>query len=50
MRFTKKNNIYRIVRITGPEANILDGVYGEDDRMEIVEWSIREGEEIQTIT
>ena len=48
MRFTKKDNIYRIIRLTGSQDNILGVAFGEDNKMEILEWPIEEGEEIRT--
>lgn len=48
MRFTKKNNIYRIVRITGSQDNILGVSFGENNKMEIFEWPIEEGEKIRS--
>ena len=48
MRFTKKGNIYRIIRLTGSQDNILGVSFGEDNKMEIVEWPIEEGEKIRT--
>jgi len=48
MRFTKKGNIYRIIRLTGSQDNILGVSFGEDNKMEILEWPIEEGEKIRT--
>jgi hypothetical protein len=48
MRFTKKGNIYRITRLTGSQDNILGVSFGEDNKMEILEWPIEEGEKIRT--
>ena len=38
MRFSKTNNIYKILRITGSQDNILGISFGEDD-IEIIEWN-----------
>ena len=38
MRFSKTNNIYKIIRITGSQDNILGISFGEDD-IEIIEWN-----------
>lgn len=46
MRFTKRDNIYIVVRITGLQDNILGVSFGENNKMEIVEWQIKEGEKI----
>jgi hypothetical protein len=48
MRFTKKGNIYRIIQLTGSQDNILGVSFGEDNKMEILEWPIEEGEKIRT--
>jgi hypothetical protein len=48
MRFTKKGNIYRIIWLTGSQDNILGVSFGEDNKMEILEWPIEEGEKIRT--
>ena len=48
MRFTKKDNIYRIIRLTGSQDNILGVSFGEDNEMKILEWPIEEGEKIRT--
>ncbi len=38
MRFSKTNNIYKIIRITGSQDNILGISFGEDD-LEVIEWN-----------
>ena len=38
MRFSKINNIYKIIRITGSQDNILGISFGEDD-IEVIEWN-----------
>jgi hypothetical protein len=38
MRFSKTDNIYKIIRITGSQDNILGISFGEDD-MEVIEWN-----------
>ena len=42
MRFTKKDNIYRIIRITGSQDNILGVVFDDknrsDNNIEVIEW------------
>lgn len=48
MRFTKKGNIYKIIRLTGSQDNILGVSFGEDNKMEIFEWPIEESEKIRT--
>ena len=37
VRFSKTNNIYKIIRITGSQDNILNIFFGEDD-IEVIEW------------
>lgn len=38
MRFSKTDNIYKIVRITGSQDNILAISFGQDD-IEVIEWN-----------
>ena len=38
MRFSKTNNIYKIIRIIGSQDNILGISFGEDD-IEVIEWN-----------
>ena len=38
MRFSKTNNIYKIIRITGSQDNILGISFGEDN-IEVIEWN-----------
>ena len=38
MRFSKTNNIYKIIRITGSQDNILGISFGEND-IEVIEWN-----------
>lgn len=38
MRFSKTNNIYKILRITGSQDNILGISFGEDN-IEVIEWN-----------
>jgi hypothetical protein len=48
MRFTKKGDIYRIVRLTGSQDNILGVSFGATDQIKVVEWPIKPGEKIIT--
>ena len=48
MRFTKKDGIYRVIRITSSQNNILGVSFGTDNKMEIFEWPMEEGAKIQT--
>ena len=54
MGFFKKDNIYRITRITGSQDNILGAAFDDKDRndynieIEVIEWPIQEGEKIRT--
>lgn len=38
MKFSKTDNIYKIIRITGSQDNILGISFGEDD-IEVIEWN-----------
>ena len=38
MRFSKTDNIYKIIRITGSQANILRISFSEDD-VKVIEWN-----------
>lgn len=42
MKFFKKDNIYRVIRITGSQDNILGVAFAEKDRsynyLEVIEW------------
>jgi len=38
MRFSKTNNIYKIIRITGSQDNILGISFGEED-IEVIQWN-----------
>lgn len=38
MRFSKTDNIYKIIRITGSQDNILGISFGEGD-VEVIEWN-----------
>jgi hypothetical protein len=38
MRFSKTDNIYKIIRITGSQDNILGISFGEDG-VEVIEWN-----------
>jgi hypothetical protein len=38
MGFTKKDNIYRITRMTGNRDNILGVSFGNKDSIEVIEW------------
>jgi hypothetical protein len=48
MWFTKKNDIYRVIRLSGSQDNILGVSFGEENKMEIIEWPIEENEIIRT--
>lgn len=37
MRFTKKGNIYKTIRLTGSQNNILGVSFSQDNKMEILE-------------
>jgi hypothetical protein len=48
MQFTKKGNVYRIVRITGVYNNILGVSFGEENKLEIIEWPTEKDAKIRT--
>lgn len=46
MRFSKKGNIYKIIRITGSQDNILGISFSEKNKIqnniEVIEWQLRD--------
>nr|WAK84916.1 hypothetical protein [Amicula sp. isolate GU52X-4 cfCalB7]WAK84976.1 hypothetical protein [Amicula sp. isolate GU52X-4 cfCalB7] len=48
MRFSKKDNVYRIARFASSQANILGVVFGSDDHVEVIEWPIKDNEKVLT--
>lgn len=50
MRFTKKNGVYRILRLTGSQNNILGVSFDESNlnQIEILEWPVETGSKVQT--
>ena len=50
MKFTKTNDIYKIVRITGGYDKILGVCFTEKDNesLEIIEWDLKNTEKIKT--
>ena len=50
MKFTKTNDIYKIVRITGGYDNILGVCFKQKDNepLEIIEWDLKNTETIKT--
>lgn len=48
MKFTKKNNIYRIVRCTGTQNNILGVSFGSENEMKLIKWPLAANEVIRT--
>ena len=49
MRFSKTNNIYKIIRITGSQDNILGISFGEDN-IEVIEWNFNNIDKIRIRT
>ena len=49
MRFSKTNNIYKIIRITGSQDNILGISFGEDI-IEVIEWDFNNIDKKRTRT
>ena len=50
MKFTKTNNIYKVVRITGSYDNILGVCFTQEANqpLEIIEWDLKNTETIKT--
>ena len=45
MRFSKTDNIYKIIRITGSQDNILGISFGEDDNdIQVIEWNFNDSD------
>lgn len=47
MFYTKKNNVYRIVRITGSQDNILGVTFG-DKKTKVLEWSTKKNDKVRS--
>ena len=50
MRFTKKNNMYRIIRVTGSQDNILGVCFSENNSsdIQVIQWNLEDDRKIQT--
>lgn len=50
MRFTKKNDIYTVIRITGGQDNILGICFTQkyNESLKIIEWDLKNTETINT--
>ena len=50
MRFTKKNNMYRISQVTGSQDNILGVCFSENNSSDIkvIQWNRKDDRKIQT--
>lgn len=52
MRFSKTNNIYKVIRITGGQDNILGISFAEqnniENNIEVIEWRFGKNEKVQT--
>lgn len=50
MRFTKSRDIYKVIRITGSQDNILGVRFSktEEANVELVEWELKPGEKVKT--
>ena len=50
MRFTKKNNMYRISRVTGSQDNILGVCFSENNSsdIQVIQWNRKDDRKIQT--
>lgn len=49
MRFLKTNNIYKIIRISGSQDNILGISFG-DENIEVIEWNFNNNNNSQIFT
>ena len=49
MIFSKTDNIYKIIRITGSQDNILGISFGEDD-VKVIEWNFKDTDRSKTRT
>jgi hypothetical protein len=49
MRFTKSNDVYKVIRITGAQDNILGICFSanEERNIELVEWNVKRGAKIK---
>ena len=51
MRFSKSDNIYKIIRITGSQDNILGISFGEDNNnIEVIEWNFNNSDKTKIRT
>ena len=49
MRFTKSNDVYKVIRITGVQDNILGICFSDKEcEIEIVEWDIKRGAKVKS--
>ena len=48
MRFIKKGDVYRVVRLTGAQDNILGITFGKNQEVEIIPWPIEKNQKIHT--
>jgi len=50
MRFTKSKDIYKVIRITGSQDNILGVCFSEreEPNVELVEWELKPGAKVKT--
>lgn len=49
MRFSKTDNIYKVIRITGSQDNILGISFGEND-VEVIEWDFENVDRSKILT
>lgn len=50
MQFSKKNEVYRIILLSGAQNNILGVSFGEfnSDKIEVIEWAVGENCKVKT--
>ena len=50
MRFTKKDNVYRISQVTGSQDNILSVCFYENNSndIQVIQWNRKDDRKIQT--
>lgn len=49
MRFTKSNDVYKVIRITGAQDNILGVCFSETEQnnIDLVKWDVKRGAKIK---
>lgn len=48
MRFTKSNDVYKVIRITGAQDNILGVCFSDEEcKTELVTWDVKRGAKVK---